>query len=155
VLVVTSPVGNATKPATGGYRYLTERERALWSTAVAVARRIAELLWQNPHQRDVQAIATTLYTHSVRTGLDVKSVTEIGRVYLECARFAAATMEDATTDTVRRAAATLFIYHLSPDGTANDDEQPEPAVPEPAGAARSHASRRSAASDVEVLDLDI
>jgi hypothetical protein len=153
---MASPVGNDTKPATGGYRYLTERERALWSAAVAVARRIAELLWQNPHQRDVQAVATTLYTHSVRTGLDVKSVTEIGRVYLECARFAATTMEDATPDTVRRAAATLFIYHLSPNGTADDDEQPEPAAREPVRAAtRSRANRRSAAPDVEVLDLDI
>jgi hypothetical protein len=153
---MTSPVGNATKPATGGYRYLTERERALWSAAVTVARRIAELLWQNPHQRDVQAVATTLYTHSVRTGLDAKSITEIGRVYLECARFAATTMEDATPDTVRRAAATLFIYHLSPNGTADDDDQPEPAVPGTAGAAaRGRANRRSAAQDIEVLELDI
>jgi hypothetical protein len=147
---MTSPIGNTNRPATGGYRYLTERERALWSAAVTVARRIAELLWRNPHQRDVQAVATTLYTHSVRTGLDVESVTEIGRVYLECARFAATTMEGATPDTVRRAAATLFIYHLSPNGIADDDEPPEPAR-----APRNRSSRRLAAPDVEVLELDI
>jgi len=145
------------------YRYLTLRERDLWEVSLQAATRIAGALWKHYHSRDVQAVATTLYTQALRTNASLSEVTDLARIYLECARYAAHTLPEASPDTVRRAAATLFIHHVAPypvepdpSGLGSAGESTDEAVSVSVARPRRRRSPESGQPpDVEILDLDL